>query len=186
MSYVIYLKSNSKDEIQISDKKEWKFFFEESGRSIFELIDSKNTLKIEYKCKPVTNTIIEKNILLENEKFGIELLKSVFNLSLRNETSKKRIKDDLINSEVLTSSNINLKNDINNFINCIEIQLNQYLLQHLNDLFKFRLECYLLHFDFKINKINIRQIQLLLKIFLSYFQFYLVIIQDPIFSFESQ
>jgi hypothetical protein len=117
MSYVIYLKSNSKDEIQISDEKEWKLFFEESGRSIFELIDSKNTLKIEYKCKPVTNTIIEKNILLENEKFGIELLKSVFNLSLRNETSKIRIKDDLINSEILTSSNINLKNDINNFIN---------------------------------------------------------------------
>jgi hypothetical protein len=129
LTYILFLKSNSKDDIKISNEKEWKLFFEESGRSIFELIDSKNTLKIEYTCRPVTIPPLEKNIFLENERVGIEILKSVFNIALRSESTKKRIKDDLTNSEVLTSPNINLNNDINNFLN------SQFFESHLQQFF---------------------------------------------------
>ena len=53
-SIIIFLNSSSRDprdsrdEVKISSENEWKIYFEESGLKIFDLIDSKNTLKIEY------------------------------------------------------------------------------------------------------------------------------------------
>jgi len=100
---IIYLKCNSRDEIQISNEEEWNKFFEFSNKSILELIDSKNTLKIEFSYSKNAcvdqDEILEKNYFIEKEKIGYEVLKSVFMNALKNEKFKIKIKEDILSSE---------------------------------------------------------------------------------------
>ena len=124
---IIYLKCNSREEIKISNEQDWRNFFEESSKSILELLDSKNTLKIEYTIiKIISNSYVDnsntttnnneeqeeklKKIFVERDRMGMEILKSVFTQTLRNEAIKNKIKEELLNNSL---KNENLESVVN-------------------------------------------------------------------------
>jgi len=106
-SIIIYLKISTIEEIQINSESEWKNFFENSGRSIIELIDSKNTLKIEYfysiensSFQSINeNSLNNLNLIAEYDKHEIDILKLIFKYALTNDSVKIKIRD-VIQSDV--------------------------------------------------------------------------------------
>jgi len=132
----LFLKINGSDEIKIHTGEEWKSYFENSGKSILELIDSKNTIKIEFTTSPINTThscdnlnkilndlrerekgdIIEKNEvklknLFEDDQFGLQIMKTLFSLSLKNDKIKSIIKTEVIAKIPKTDENLlNSKN----------------------------------------------------------------------------
>lgn len=106
----IFFKTNSQDEIIISDEEEWKNYFDSSNRSILELIDSKNTLKIEYiitkKENIKKNSESKINFLIENDKLSVNILENIFIQVIQNEQIKKNIKQEIKSSSILKQEDI--------------------------------------------------------------------------------
>ena len=109
---ILFIKSNSQEEIKICNEDEWKNYFDNSNRSILELIDSKNTLKIEYSVikneqgkKSQSESQSEKlNLFIDNAKIGHSVLQSVFIQIIQNDTIKSTLKEELKNSSLLRNS----------------------------------------------------------------------------------
>jgi hypothetical protein len=134
-SITLFLKINGPEEIRINTADEWKLYFENSGKSILELIDSKNTIKIEFttisfvsqSCDNLNkiledpqnskidkydkNDIIDKNEeklknLFDDDQFGLQIIKTLFSLSLKNEKIKSIIKTDVLSKMPKTQEQI--------------------------------------------------------------------------------
>jgi hypothetical protein len=117
---IIFLKKSNVEEVCLSDESEWKMYFENDNNDIINFIDSKNTLKIEYKFVKEAPNQSSQEILLENlkkeekvkklfqenENFCFELLRSIFINSVKNETTKNKIKEDILNSNILRCEGI--------------------------------------------------------------------------------
>jgi hypothetical protein len=133
----LFLKINGSDEIKIRTGEEWKSYFENSGKSILELIDSKNTIKVEFNTSPFYTAqscdnlnkilndlnekekkgdIIEKNEeklknLFEDDQIGLQIMKTLFSLSLKNDKIKSYIKTEVMSKIPKTDENLlNSKN----------------------------------------------------------------------------
>lgn len=98
---VLFLKCNSRDEIKIVNEADWKKYFE--SQTMMELIDSKNTLKIEYIYVKDTEL---REMLNESDKAELDILKIVFDFALENESVKSKIKEELIAKSVGSAKSI--------------------------------------------------------------------------------
>jgi hypothetical protein len=116
----LYVKSTSREDIRVTNEQEWNQYLE--NNMIIELIDSKNTLKIEYELsKGNTNNTGEMNEekvleakcaeIFENEKISTEILRSIFSQVMKSETLRNKVKEDIIlNNQQQTE---NIKNYLN-------------------------------------------------------------------------
>ena len=124
-SIVLFIKLSSRDDIKITSEEEWQML------SFLELIDSRNTLKIEYNLiKSGSNAIKEifssnsndiqndeiklKQALFEKD-LGIEVLKTIFYQVLKDNTIKNKLKQEIIKTKIAKSDNLENIINSNNF-----------------------------------------------------------------------
>jgi hypothetical protein len=91
---VLFVKSNSREEIRIKNEEEWNFYI--SNNTIIELIDSKNTLKIEYGVLKIDDEDDKVRTFFNKEK--INILNNIFNSVLSSEIIINKIKEELLNN----------------------------------------------------------------------------------------
>lgn len=110
---ILLIKSNGRPDIKIKNENDWRFYIE--NNTIIELIDSKNTLKIEYgfikNTENPDDSSDNKNeeklrSIFEKDKVGIDILKTVFNNVLKNEQMKMKIKENLLSNMCKNEENV--------------------------------------------------------------------------------
>lgn len=113
---ILFLKTNGIEETKINNEAEWISLFGHSGNTILNFIDSKNTIKIEFmtvQISPMSSenlTLFKSNTIddplaskvdeklknyFEDDQVGMQILKSIFSISYKNDKIKSIIKSDL-------------------------------------------------------------------------------------------
>jgi hypothetical protein len=108
---ILYVKNINREDIKITNETEWNVYIE--NNTILELIDSKNTLKIEYELtkgnldmsyseKATEDKISE---LFDNEGISNTILRTIFAEALKSENIKHKIKEGIAMNFSQTENN---------------------------------------------------------------------------------
>jgi hypothetical protein len=129
----MYVKNISREDLMITNEAEWNKYID--GGTILELIDSKNTLKIEYELsKPnglditMTEKAVEEGVgkLFENNVVTSEIMRSIFTQVIKSDHIKNKIKEDI---SLNCSQTENIKSYLNSktFDTCLKRYLDKTL-----------------------------------------------------------
>jgi hypothetical protein len=124
----IYVKNIAREDLKITNELQWNKYID--NNTIIELIDSKNTLKIEYELHKgnldisMSEKANEEGVgkLFEDSKVTSEIMRSIVAQVIRNDQIKNKIKEDI-------SSNCSQTENIRSYLNskAFDTFLKQYL-----------------------------------------------------------